>query len=82
MLQQAGYINGRVGWLDTPQAVEYRGMDRMRTDYENGAFVWRSLTFTQEGEAIKNAIETFAQDGDIQAALDKAAEEIDQARAQ
>ncbi|MCO5242969.1 MAG: extracellular solute-binding protein [Anaerolineae bacterium] len=56
MLQQAGYINGRVGWLDTPQAAEYRGLDRMRTDYENGAFVWRSLTFTQEGEAIKNAI--------------------------
>ena len=57
-------------------------LDRMRTDYENGAFVWRSPTFTQEGEAIKNAIETFVQDGNIQAALDKAAAEIDQARGQ
>lgn len=82
MLQVAGYINGRVGWLDTPQAAEYRGMDRMRSDYENGAFVWRSSTFTQEGEAIANAIETFVQDGDIQTALDRAAAEIDQARGQ
>lgn len=82
MLQQAGYINGRVGWLDTPQAKEYRGLDRMRTDYENGAFVWRSPTFTEEGEAIKNAIESFVQDGDIQGALDKAADEINKARGQ
>ncbi len=82
MLKVAGYINGRVGWLDTPEAAEYRGLDRMRTDYEHGAFVWRSSTFTQEGEAIANAIETFVQDGNIQAALDKAAQEINQARSQ
>jgi multiple sugar transport system substrate-binding protein len=82
MLQVAGYINGRQGWLDTPEAAEYRGIDRMRTDYENGAFVWRSATFTQEGEAIKNAIETFAQDGDVQGALDQAAAEIEAIRGQ
>lgn len=76
MLARAGYINGRVGWLDTPEAKAYRGLDRMATDYKNGAFVWRSTTFTEEGEAIKNAIEAFAEDGDVQGALDKAAEEI------
>jgi hypothetical protein len=82
MLARAGYINGRVGWLDTPEAAEYRGLDRMRQDYEAGAFVWRSPTFTEEGEAIKNAIENFVQSGDVQAALDQAAEEIDRARGQ
>lgn len=80
MLARAGYINGRVGWLDTPEAAEYRGLDRMAQDYKAGAFVWRSSTFTEEGTAIKNAIESFAQDGNIQGALDKAAEEINAAR--
>ena len=82
MLAKAGYINGRTGWLDTPQAAEYRGLDRMAQDYAAGAFVWRSPTFTEEGEAIKNAIETFVQDGDIQGALDKAAAEIDKVHGQ
>jgi len=80
MLARAGYINGRVGWMDTPEAAEYRYLDRMRQDYENGAFVWRSPTFTQEATAIKNAIESFVQDGNIQGALDRAAQEIDAAR--
>jgi len=82
MLKQAGYINGRVGWMDTPEAKATTGIDIMQQDYKNGAFVWRSETFTEEGEAIKNAIETFAQDGNVQAALDKAAEEINKARGQ
>lgn len=82
MLARAGYINGRQGWLDTPEAAEYRGLDVMRQDYENGAFVWRSSTFSEEGEAIKNAIENFVQTGDVQGALDQAAEEIDRARGQ
>lgn len=81
MLARAGYINGRVGWLETPEAAEFRGLENMATDYENGAFVWRSPTFTEEGTAIKNAIESFVQDGDIQGALDRAADEINATRA-
>ncbi|MBW7885528.1 MAG: sugar ABC transporter substrate-binding protein [Caldilineaceae bacterium] len=82
MYAAAGYINGRTGWLDSPEVQASKGLDVMRQDYENGAFVWRSSTFTEEGEAIKNAIETFVQDGNVQGALDKAAEEINAARSQ
>jgi multiple sugar transport system substrate-binding protein len=82
MLEVAGYINGRAGWIDTPEAQAMRGVDVFRDAYATGSFVWRSETFSEEAEAIKNAIETFVQNGDVQGALDAAAEEINAVRSQ
>lgn len=81
MYEVAGYINGRKGIFDLPEIREaLRGIDVYVQSYKNGEFVWRSETWAQEGEIIKNAIESFMQDGDVQKHLDIAAEEINKIR--
>jgi multiple sugar transport system substrate-binding protein len=81
MYSVAGYINGRTGIFDSPELQEaLRGIDVYKKEYATGSFVWRSETWAQEGDIIKQAIEEFMQDGDVQGALDQAAEEINQVR--
>ena len=38
--------------------------------------MWRSPTWAQEGELLKNAVEEFAESGDVAGALAKAAGEM------
>jgi multiple sugar transport system substrate-binding protein len=47
-----------------------------------GSYYWKSVTWAQEGAAIKKAIESFAQGTDVKEALDTAAEEMKAARSQ
>jgi ABC-type glycerol-3-phosphate transport system substrate-binding protein len=80
-LATAGYVTGRKGWAETPEAEEVPGVEIFQEGQQYGSFVWRSETWTQEGTVIKEAIENFAQGGaSVQEALDRAAQEIDRIR--
>ena len=79
-LKATGYITGLKGWADTPAAKETRGSAIFAEGQKYGSFVWRSPTWTQEGTAIKNAIEQFAQGVPVKQALDQAAADIDSVR--
>ena len=77
MYEVAGYINGRSGMFQLPQVRSaLRGVEVYEQSYATGSFVWRSPTWAQEGELIKNAIEEFAENGDVAGALSKAADEM------
>jgi hypothetical protein len=65
-LTHTGYITGLRGWNETKW----------------GSYYWKSVTWAQEGAAIKKAIESFAQGTDVKEALDVAAEEMKAARSQ
>ena len=81
MYAVAGYINGRKGIFGLPQVREaLRGIDVYIQSYKTGEFVWRSETWAQEGEIVKNAIEAFMQDGKVKEHLDRAAQEINRLR--
>lgn len=78
LLKSGGYISGRKGWETTPEAKATKGIDIFANGYQWGSYVWRSPTFSEEGTAIKNAIEGFASQGmSVQDALNNAAQEID-----
>ncbi|WP_028035305.1 sugar ABC transporter substrate-binding protein [Chelativorans sp. J32] len=79
-LAATGYVTGRKGWADTEAAKNTRGSDIFAEGQKHGSFVWRSATWTQEGNAIKAAIEQFAQGVPVKDALDQAAQEIDSVR--
>ncbi len=81
-LKATGYVTGRKGWGDTAAAKETRGSAIFAEGQKHGTFVWRSPTWTQEGNAIKAAIEQFAQGTPVKQALDQAAQDIDAARGQ
>jgi multiple sugar transport system substrate-binding protein len=82
-IEAAGYINGRKGWEQTPEAKAARGVEIFAEGQQHGSFVWRSETWTEEGTAIKQAIENFSQGGaSVQDALTQAAEQINQIRSQ
>ena len=53
-----------------------RGVEAYEQSYATGSFVWRSPTWAQEGELIANAIEEFAESGDVAGALGRAAHEM------
>ena len=77
MYEVAGYINGRSGMFQLPQVRSaLRGVEVYEQSYATGSFVWRSPTWAREGELIKNAIEEFAESGDVAGALGKAADEM------
>jgi len=80
-LRKTGYVTGLRGWADSPAAKETRGAAIFAKGQEYGSYMWRSLTWAEEGAAIKKAIETMAQGGDVKSALDDAATEIKSARA-
>lgn len=81
MFTVAGYINGRKGIFEEPQVREaLKDADVYAQEYATGTFVWRSETWAEEGDIIAQAIEQFMQDGDVQGALDQAAQEIDAVR--
>lgn len=80
-LAATGYVTGLKGWADTEVAKQTRGSAVFAEGQKHGSFVWRSPTWAQEGTAIKNAIEQFAQGVPVKDALDQAATEIDQIRA-
>lgn len=80
-LAATGYVTGLKGWADTEVAKETRGSQVFADGQKYGSFVWRSPTWTEEGNAIKSAIEQFAQGVPVQQALDQAAAEIDAVRA-
>lgn len=76
-IERAGYINGRLGWSDTPEASEARGVEIFAEGQNYGSFVWRSETWVEEGTAIKTAIENFSQGGmTVEDALAQADQEI------
>lgn len=81
-LKTTGYVTGRKGWADTAVANETRGSAIFAEGQKYGSFVWRSQTWTQEGNAIKAAIEQFAQGTPVKQALDQAAADINSARSQ
>lgn len=79
-LERAGYVTGLKGWADTDVAKRTKGSQVFGAGQANGSFVWRSPTWTEEGDAIKAAIESFAQGVPVKVALDQAAAEIDSIR--
>ena len=81
-LATTGYVTGLTGWGETKVAKETRGSAIFAEGQKHGSFVWRSPTWTQEGNAIKSAIEQFAQGTPVKQALDQAAADINAARAQ
>lgn len=81
-LERSGYVTGFKGWADTEVAKNTKGSAVFADGQQHGSFVWRSPTWTQEGNAIKAAIENFAQGVPVQDALDQAAAEIDVIRSQ
>lgn len=81
-LAKTGYITGLRGWNETPVAKQTIGSDIFAKGMKTGSYFWKSVTWSQEGEAIKKAIESFAQGTDVKEALDTAAEEMKAARAQ
>ena len=77
MYEVAGYINGRRGMFQLPQVRNaLRGVEVYEQSYATGSFVWRSPTWAQEGELLKNAVEEFAESGDVAGALSRAAAEM------
>ena len=81
-LRATGYVTGVKGWADTEAAKATRGSAIFAEGQKYGSFVWRSPTWTEEGTAIKNAIEQFAQGSPVKDALDQAAAAIKDIRAQ
>jgi len=82
-IEAAGYVTGRVGWAETPEAEATRGVEIFAAGQEHGSFVWRSETWSEEGTAIKQAIESFSQGGaSVQDALSQAADQINTIRGQ
>ncbi|MDR3440122.1 sugar ABC transporter substrate-binding protein [Telmatospirillum sp.] len=79
-LATTGYVTGRTGWADTKVAKETRGSAIFAEGQKHGSFVWRSPTWSEEGTAIKNAIEQFAQGVPVKQALDQAAADINSIR--
>ncbi|MFV0335936.1 MAG: ABC transporter substrate-binding protein [Tropicimonas sp.] len=79
-LLSTGYVTGRLGWNETEAAKTVRGTEIFAEGQKHGSFVWRSPSWTQEGNAIKSAIEQFAQGVPVQDALDQAAADIDSVR--
>ena len=81
MYQVAAYLNGRAGMFDSPEIREaLKDAEVYEQEYATGTFVWRSPTWAEEGDIIAKAIEQFMQDGDVQGALDQAAQQIDAVR--
>jgi multiple sugar transport system substrate-binding protein len=81
-LTHTGYITGLRGWNETPVAKKVQGVDVFAQGMKWGSYYWKSVTWAQEGAAIKKAIESFAQGTDVKEALDVAAEEMKAARSQ
>ena len=81
-LTHTGYITGLRGWNETPTARKVQGVDVFAQGMKWGSYYWKSVTWAQEGAAIKKAIESFAQGTDVKEALDGAAEEMKAARSQ
>ncbi|MBE3597550.1 MAG: sugar ABC transporter substrate-binding protein [Limnochordaceae bacterium] len=82
-LQATGYITGRKGWSESLVARQIKGVKVFAEGQRYGSFVWRSPTWTEEGTAIKVAIEKFATGAaTVKEALDEAAREIDRIRQQ
>lgn len=79
-LEATGYVTGRTNWADSEVARKTRGSAIFAEGQKHGSFVWRSPTWSQEGNAIKTAIEQFAQGVPVKDALDQAAAEIDSVR--
>ncbi|MFT4162322.1 ABC transporter substrate-binding protein [Shinella sp.] len=79
-LAATGYVTGRKGWAESETAKNTRGAAIFAEGQKHGSFVWRSETWTQEGNAIKAAIEQFAQGVPVKDALDQAAQDIDSVR--
>ena len=79
-LEATGYVTGRKGWAETEVAKQTRGSKIFAEGQKYGSFVWRSATWSEEGTAIKNAIEQFAQGVPVKQALDQAAADIDSIR--
>jgi multiple sugar transport system substrate-binding protein len=79
-LAATGYVTGRKDWDKSETAKNTRGADIFAEGQKHGSFVWRSKTWTQEGNAIKAAIEQFAQGVPVKDALDQAALDIDSVR--
>lgn len=81
-LRQTGYVTGLKDWENTPAAKDTIGSAIFAEQLKYGSYYWRSLTWNEEGKAIKDAIEQFAQGTDVKAALDEAAKQIDFVRSQ
>lgn len=79
-LETSGYVTGLQGWAETEVAQRTKGVEVFAAGQAHGSFVWRSPSWTEEGNAIKLAIEQFAQGVPVQQALDQAAAEIDAIR--
>lgn len=79
-LLKTGYVTGLKDWEKTEAAKKTPGAEIFAEQQKFGAYYWRSLTWSEEGKAIKDAIEQFAQGTDVKEALDGAAKQIDFAR--
>ena len=76
-LRHTGYVTGLKDWQTSPAAKDTIGADIFAEQLTHGTYFWRSLTWGEEGKAIKDAIEQFAQGGDVKEAPDAAAKQID-----
>lgn len=76
-LRHTGYITGLKGWQNSPAAKDTLGADIFAQQLTYGQYFWRSPTWSEEGKAIKDAIEQMAQGSEVKDALDTAAKQID-----
>jgi len=81
-LRQTGYVTGLKGWEQSDAAKATIGADIFADQLQYGTYFWRSLTWNEEGKAIKDAIEQMMQGTSVQEALDQAAKQIDFVRSQ
>ena len=81
-IRKTGYVTGLKDWQNSQGAKDTQGTDIFAEQLSYGSYYWRSLTWNEEGKAIKDAIEQFAQGGDVKQALDGAAQQIDFIRSQ
>ena len=79
-LKNAGYVTGFKDWQKTDVAKTVKGSQVFATGQLYGSFVWRSETWTEEGNAIKAGLEEIAQGVPVYKALNKVNAELNKIR--
>jgi len=78
-LQNVGYIQPRLGWLDSSEAKQKPYLDVFINDMKKGKYMVRTVNFQEIGAALHRAVErTVLQGMDPKESLNTAKEEIDE----
>ena len=79
-LKNAGYVTGFKDWEKTDVAKTVKGSQVFATGQLYGSFVWRSETWTEEGNSIKAGLEEIAQGVPVYKVLNKVNAELNKIR--